>query len=66
MKKFEKGKKYMFKKDLYIIWHNKCYGKNPLSDWYEDCENKEVNICGDFFGRIGLYSISALWCEEIK
>jgi hypothetical protein len=65
IKKFEIGKRYVFRKALTDQkWHVK-------SDWANEVDGKEVTIDGPYHGLIpnrfgGYYIIAARWCEEIK
>lgn len=59
LKKFEKGKTYIFSEEL----HDKKCGK---SLWCMDLDGKNVTFVDEFLGRVGIYDIDPAWCKEVK
>lgn len=61
LEKFEKGKIYVFRKEL----HDKYLPERANSTWTKDTDGKIVNFTRTYIGEIGSYSIVPEWCEEI-
>ena len=57
--KFEKGKRYIFRKKLFIEVEKDDY--EACKSWVDECDGQEV----ESGWRIGGYMIAPEWCEEV-
>lgn len=72
MKKFDKSKRYVFRKEIYLSKPERAmsYKESPTyRSWVDEADGQEVTIIDELEGRIeggaDGYSVMAEWCEEL-
>ena len=61
---FEKGKRYVFRKELHKSVHPTL--ADVCQCWTNKCDGKEVIILSDEDGLINGFMMSPRWCEEME
>lgn len=64
LEKFEIGKEYVFRKELYLTFKQE---NDEIYAWVDKINGKKVNVKDAYFGVAGKreYNIIPAWCEEV-
>ena len=72
MDKFKDGKRYVFRKEIYLTKPGRAveYENSPLCrEWVDEADGQEVQIIDELEGRVeggaDGYRVMAMWCEEL-
>ena len=72
MHKFDKSKRYIFRKEIYLTKPGRAtiYKNSPLCrKWVDEADGQEVQIADELEGRVeggaDGYSVNPEWCEEL-
>jgi hypothetical protein len=70
LEEFEPGKRYVFRKELFLKERNMTHPGYTLSSvtehWVNECDGMEVDVINKEDARYSHYFLSSHWCEELE